>query len=187
VKNGRATYDDIVALPEGKNGEIIDGELFVSPRPAPQHAQACSRILGDINGLDGPPGGRGGGGWRILFEPELHFGEDVLVPDLAAWKWERMPRLPKTPAFELAPDWVCEIVSPSSGKLDRVKKLPVYARVAVAHAWIVDPLQRTLEVFRLENRRWTLLAAHCNDDKVHAEPFEALELDLSRWWAEVED
>src|SRR5689334_21312184 len=118
VKNGRATYDDILALPEGKNGEIIDGELFVSPRPALPQAHACSGIFSDINSLHGPPGGGGRrGGWRILVEPELHFGENVLIPDLGAWKWERMPKLPKTAACELAPDWICEIFSPSSSKL----------------------------------------------------------------------
>jgi Uma2 family endonuclease len=188
MRNGRATYDDILALPEGKNGEIIDGELFVSPRPAPPHAEACTGILTSVGSLHGPPGGGGrGGGWRILVEPELHFGEDVLIPDLAAWRWERMPKLPSTAAFELAPDWICEIVSPRSGKLDRVKKLPVYARVGVGHAWIVDPLQRTLEVFRLENQRWAQISAHADDEKVRPEPFDVLELEIARWWAEVEE
>jgi Uma2 family endonuclease len=187
VKNGRATYDDILALPEGVNGEIIDGELFVSPRPAPPHADACAEIMTEIGVLRGPPGGGRTGGWRILVEPELHLGEDVLVPDLAAWRLERMPKLPATAAFELVPDWICEIVSPSSGRLDRVKKMRVYARVGVANAWLVDPLQRTLELYSLEAGRWTQTSAHSDDEKVRDSPFEAVELELARWWAEVED
>jgi Uma2 family endonuclease len=178
-----ATYADLEALPEHVLGELIAGELHVSPRPAAPHTVAASRLGG---GLSGPfDEGRGGpGGWIILYEPELHLGEDVLVPDLAGWRRERMPRPPRTAAFTLAPDWVCEVLSPSTAALDRGIKLPVYGREGVRHVWLMDPEARTLEVFRLEWSRYVLLVTHTGLARVRAEPFEALELDLSFLWGE---
>jgi Uma2 family endonuclease len=178
-----ATYTDLEALPEHVVGELIAGELHVSPRPAAPHTVAASRLGG---GLSGPfDEGRGGpGGWIILDEPELHFGEDVLVPDLAGWRRERMPRPPRTAAFTLAPDWVCEVLSPSTAALDRGMKLPVYGREGVRHVWLMDPEARTLEVFRLEGSRYVLLVTHTGLARIRAEPFEALELDLSFLWGE---
>lgn len=127
--------------------------------------------------------GRGGpGGWWILDEPELHLGANVLVPDLAGWRRERMPTVPDTAWFELAPDWICEVVSPSTGRLDRTAKMPVYAHASVASAWLVDPLQRTLEVFALRDRHWVLIAAHAENERVRAEPFAAVELELGALW-----
>ena len=181
-----ATFRDLIALPDSVVGEIIDGELFASPRPASPHAQAASilgtDVIGPFSRKPGDPAGPGG--WCILYEPELHWVEDVLVPDFAGWRRERMPTIPDVPYFELAPDWVCEILSPATARLDRVKKLALYARARVGHAWLVDPLARTLEVLRLEGDRWLLLASFADDAKVRAEPFEAVELDLSRWWLE---
>ena len=179
----RATYDDVLQVPPHRVAEIVDGDLHVSPRPASRHALAAS-VLGSALG---PPfhHGRGGpGGWWILFEPELHFGEDVLVPDLAGWRRERMPEFPDTAAFTLAPDWVCEIVSSSTERLDRAKKMPVYARENVLHLWLVNPVARTLEVYRLAEGRWLLLATHEGAARVRPEPFHAVELDLGPLWGE---
>jgi Uma2 family endonuclease len=149
-----ATYQDIIDLPEHQVG-------------TPFHR------------------GRGGpGGWWIVDEPELHFGQNVLVPDLAGWRRERMPQMPDAPYFELAPDWVCEVLSPSTAKLDVVLKLPRYARAGVKHAWIVDPMNRLLEVFRQEHEQWVLVSTFGGDDKVRAEPFEAVELELAELWLE---
>jgi len=178
-----ATYDDLARLPDNLVAEIVNGELHASPRPAPPHARAGS-IVG---GLIVPPfdQGRGGpGGWWILYEPELHLVGDVLVPDWAGWRRSRMPHLPATAYFPLAPDWVCEIVSPSTSSLDRVQKLSIYARERVAHAWLIDPLARTLEVLRLENARWTILATHEGRDVVRAEPFTEIELELPALWTD---
>lgn len=163
--------------------EIVDGELFASPRRAPRHAVAASALGGDLH----PPfqQGRGGpGGWWILDEPELHFGEDVLVPDLAGWTRERLPGMPQEAYFTLAPDWVCEVISPHNERHDRARKMPVYAREGVRHAWVVDPLEQSLEVLRLEAGRWILLATHRGDEIVRAEPFLAIEVDLLDLWGE---
>jgi Uma2 family endonuclease len=176
-----ATYADLEALPANKVGELIAGELYVSPRPAGPHPVTAS-VLGME--LGGPFHlGRGGpGGWWLLDEPELHLGEDVLVPDLAGWRRERMPEPPRTAAFTLAPDWVCEVLSPSTAALDRSAKLAVYARAEVRHVWLVDPELRTLEVLRLEGGRYFLLGTHTGTARVRAEPFEVWELALALLW-----
>src|ERR671910_2136553 len=169
----RATYDDLLQVPPHRVAEIVDGDLHVSPRPASRHALAASVLLGEL----GPPfhHGRGGpGGWWILFEPELHLGDDVLVPDLAGWRRERMPEFPDTAFFTVTPDWVCEVVSPGTERLDRAKKVPVYAREGAAHLWLVNPLARTLEVYRLAEGRWLLLATREGAARVRAEPFDAV-------------
>lgn len=131
--------------------------------------------------------GRGGpGGWVILDEPELHLAEDVLVPDLAGWRRERLPVLTDDePFFTLAPDWVCEVLSRTTSKTDRSEKLPIYARERVPFAWLVDPIDRMLEVLRLENGRWSIVAVHRDDARVRAEPFDAIELELGALWADV--
>ncbi len=177
-----ATYADIEALPEHMVGEIVNGELVVSPRPALRHARSTSRLgmgLGPFDqGTDGP------GGWIILFEPELHFDDQnhVLVPDLAGWRRERMPELPDTAATSLAPDWVCEVLSPSTEADDRAGKMPVYAKQEVGHIWLLDPILETLEVFRLTDVGWHLVVTHRGSEKVRAEPFDAVELDLGALW-----
>src|SRR5437899_1722623 len=148
----RVTYDDLLQVPPHRVAEIVDGDLHVSPRPASRHALAASVLWGDL----GPPfhHGRGGpGGWWLLFEPELHLGEDVLVPDLAGWRRERMATLRNVAAFTQAPDWVGEVVSPATAAIDRGRKLHIYAREGVDNLWLVDPLARTLEVYRLESGR----------------------------------
>lgn len=180
----RASYQDLFDLPDNVVGEIIEGELYTSPRPASPHARAMAAITSDLFGtFDGPPDDRGAvGGWWILSEPELHLGADVLVPDLAGWKREHMPQMQPVAYFQLAPDWVCEVSSPSTAALDRNHKLRVYAREDIPHCWIVDPLAKTLEIFRLAAGVWTLVAEHAGNARVRADPFGAVELELSRWW-----
>jgi Uma2 family endonuclease len=180
-----ATYADLEALPEDVIGQIVGGELYASPRPAAPHQLTVSSMGMDLGGPFHK--GRGGpGGWWILHEAELHLGGDVVVPDLAGWRRERMPSVPLTPAIELPPDWLCEVISPSTAVLDRGPKLRLYARVGVRHVWFVDPLAQSLEILRLTDGLWTLVAVHGRMDKVHAEPFEAVELDLAGWWASPE-
>lgn len=177
----RATYDDLLNVPDHLVAELIDGELHVSPRPAPRQADTKSGLIGVLrNPFDR---GRGGpGGWRVLAEPELHLAEDVVVPDLAGWRRERLPGLPEEAYFSLVPDWICEVISPSIASVDRVKKLAIYARVQVGHAWLADPIARTLEVLRLEQGRWSIVGTYADLDVIRAEPFDAIELDLSLLW-----
>jgi Uma2 family endonuclease len=179
-----ATYDDLVKVPDLMVAEIVDGELHASPRPAPRHALAGSAI----GILIGPPYhmGRGGpGGWWILPEPELHLHSDVLVPDVAGWRRASLPRLPETAFFGLAPDWVCEILSPSTATLDRRHKLAIYAREQVAYAWLIDPAARTLEVLQLDGTRWTILGTHAGEETVRAEPFSEIKIELELLWADT--
>jgi len=176
-----ASYEDLLALPEHVVGEIIDGELIVSPRPAPRHAVASS-MLGAELALPFQRGRGGPGGWWILDEPELHFDPDVLVPDLAGWRRERLPELPEKAWFELAPDWVCEVLSPSTAIIDRTRKLRIYTRNRVAWVWFVDPSARTLEALRLEGTSWMVALTAGGDEKVRVPPFDAIELELDALW-----
>jgi Uma2 family endonuclease len=163
--------------------EILDGELVVSPRPASPHAHAETIMAGDLSPFDRPPGDpKGPGGWWLLVEPELHLGPDVLVPDLAAWRRDRMPALPNVVGFTQAPDWICEVLSPSTGRYDRGRKMRIYAREGVTHLWIVEPIARTIEVYRLEGDRWVVAATHGGEDPARLEPFAAVELEVARWW-----
>jgi Uma2 family endonuclease len=184
----RALYEEIERLPENQVGEIVGGELFVSPRPAMPHALATSAIGSDLFGrFNGPPGGEESpGGWWILDEPELHLGDDVLVPDLAGWRRERLPVLSDAPHPPIAPDWVCEVLSRSTAHLDRTRKMWVYAREGVGHLWMVDPHLHTLEVYRLEAGAWVVAGTHGGDEQARAEPFQAVRVDLARWWIGAE-
>jgi Uma2 family endonuclease len=177
----RATYQDLLKVPDHFVAEIVDGELYATPRPASPHARAVWAIGQDLGPFDGQPKG-GPGGWWILFEPELHLGEEVLVPDLAGWRRERMPAIPNVAYFDLAPDWVCEVVSPTTDRLDRAGKMPVYARERVGYLWLVDPILRTLEAYRLDASRWVVASTHGGADVIRAEPFDAIEIGLSQWW-----
>lgn len=180
----KATLEDVDAVPPHQIAEIINGTLYAQARPRSRHARSASR-LGAV--LDGPfdRGSGGPGGWVILDEPEFHLGvdPDVLVPDLAGWRRERMPEMPDVAAFTLAPDWVCEVLSPSTADLDRAEKVPIYAHERVGHVWLVDPLLRTLEVLRLDGPTYRVVIAVRGETRVRAEPFEALELELALLWA----
>ena len=178
-----ATYEDILALPEHLVGEILDGELFAFPRPSPRHALAASGLgTAVFDRFSKPGGGDSEGGWWILDGPELHLGADILVPDIAGWRREKMASLPEKAFFELAPDWTCEVLSPATEAIDRGRKMEVYAREGVSNLWLVNPSHRTLESYRLVASRWTLLATFVGDRTVQAEPFAVVSLDMSRWW-----
>lgn len=177
----KASYEDLYRIPENKIGEIIDGQLVVTPRPSGRHSNAASILGGEII----PPFrlGRGGpGGWIILFEHEIMLGENLLVPDFSGWKKERFPAWPQESWISVAPDWVCEILSPSTARADKVLKMPIYAQYQVHYLWLVDPMARTLDAFRLESGNWVLLASFAENDKVRIEPFEEIELALENLW-----
>ena len=179
----RATYEDVLNAPENRVAEILDGELFLSPRPALRHAGAQAAIHGKLwSRFD--DGERGPGGWVVVTEPELHFGTAIVVPDVAAWRRERLASLPDRPWLDLAPDWVCEVLSPSTERIDRGRKLRTYAEAGVKHAWFVNPVERTLEVLKLRDGAWTIVAVCSDSDTARIEPFEAIELELGRLWPE---
>ncbi len=184
--NRPARYADLHDLPENVVGEIIGGELVTHPRPAPRHARSASTL----GALVTPPfdlGSGGPGGWIILDEPELHLGEDILVPDLAGWRRERMAELPGTTWFEVVPDWVCEVISPGTARTDRLLKLPRYARYGVAHCWLVDPGTRTVEALaNQDGEHWTIVGTAVEADEAALPPFDAVALDFGLLWADVE-
>lgn len=178
----RATYEDVLNAPERMVAELIDGELHLRPRPRFRHARSASR-LGIILGPPFDRGVNGPGGWILLVEPELHLAEDVLVPDLAGWRRETMPEMPDAAFATLRPDWVCEVLSPSTERIDRADKVPVYAREGVAHVWLVDPEIRTLEVLQLDGRTYRLLGTWRDDAVCRVPPFESVDLPLSELWS----
>ena len=177
----RATYQDVLDAPAHRVAEIVDGTLYTRPRPAMPHALASSALQSDLSNTF--QFGRGGpGGWWIIFEPELHLGEDILVPDLAGWHRKRMPDYPDTAYVTLAPDWVCEVLSASTRRLDLQEKRPVYAREGVGHLWLVDPADRTLEAFELHDGQWLLIGSAKDNDPTSIRPFDAITFSLGDLW-----
>jgi len=178
-------YEAYLRVPAHQHAEIVNGTLYVMSRPAPRHANAASMLGVEIGGPFHR--GRGGpGGWWILDKPELQLvPKEPVIPDLAGWRVERMPQLPDTACFTLVPDWVCEVLSRSTERLDRDEKLPCYARHGVRHVWLLDPVDKRLEVYSLdaESRRWREVRIHQGDTAVRAEPFDAIELDLAALWS----
>lgn len=174
-----ATYEDVINVPENVVAELIDGTLYSGPRPPPRHMRASTMLINELVATFD----RGLGGWLLLYSPELHLGRQVLVPDLAGWRRERMPEMPDATGVTLAPDWLCEVLSPSTASVDRSVKLPKYAAHGVAWVWFLDPLEKTLEILRLDGRTYRVVGSHSGDGAVRAEPFDAIELELSALWS----
>lgn len=180
-----ATYADVLAAPREQVAQVIDGELHLYPRPARRHTRSASALLTHLGmAADFGRDGEGGDG-IILTEPELHFGDDVLVPDLAGWRVQRFPGDVEDddPYFTVPPDWVCEVLSAITARVDRVLKLPIYARENVRHVWLVDPRDRFIEVFRRNTTAYELVGTWGGDQGPFAlEPFEAVRLPASAFW-----
>jgi Uma2 family endonuclease len=177
----QANYEDVLRAPDHLVAEVLSGDLYSSPRPAGPHAEAASVLGMDLGGPFHR--GRGGpGGWIILDEPELHLARDILVLELAGWLRTRLPAVPPTPFLELAPDWACEVMSPGGERIDRERKLPIYAREHVSHVWLVDPLERMVEVLRLDGDGYRLVVTRGGTDRVRLEPFGAIEIELEALW-----
>ena len=178
----KATYEDLYSIPENVTGEIINGELIVTPRPSRKHVRAAIVLAGKIvSPYDFGEGG-GPGGWIFLIEPEVGLGEHTMVPDLAGWRRERFPIEEDHNWISAAPDWVCEILSPSTFRNGKVKKMPIYARHGVGHIGLIDPVVMTMDAFRLESGKWVLLESFTENDKVRAEPFHEIEISLGDLW-----
>ncbi len=177
-----AKYEDLLKVPDHLIAEIIAGELITSPRPSAEHCHASSNLGIEIGGpFDRGKGGPGG--WWILDEPEIHLQRDILVPDLAGWRLDVHPGIKgKRNYHTIPPHWICEVLSPSTAGIDRVKKLPIYAREKVDHAWLIHPIEKTLEVYQRNESRWTLLNSFAGDERIRAAPFDAIEIDLGSLW-----
>ena len=183
AESKRGLYRELLDLHENMAGEIINGELYSQPRPSPKRSMAFSSLGYEL--VSPFQKGRGGpGGWWILYEPEIHLGRQVLVPDIAGWKKDRLPHLPETAWFELVPYWACEILSPSTARKDLVIKLPVYAEHGVSHVWLIDPALKTIETYQLEDRFWKLIGAFSENDVVSIAPFEEIAIELEVLWVE---
>lgn len=184
-KRKRATYEDVLRAPPEMTAEVLDGELILMPRPARAHLRSASGLGAFLFGAF-QVGSGGPGGWTILYEPELHLGPepDIVVPDLGGWRLGRLvDREDVDEAFiTVVPDWVCEILSPGTLRIDRMKKMPIYAREKVGHVWLVDPRERTVEVFRHEGSGYALVGTFGGDDAVRAEPFDAAEIPPAFLW-----
>lgn len=176
------TYADLLAAPEGMVAELVGGALHLHPRPAARHARASFKMAARLddpyeNGVGGP------GGWFFAIEPELHLGEDVVVPDLAGWRRDRMGEFPDAPFIDLAPDWVCEIPSPGTRRFDLTVKRALYGASGVGQLWLVDPQAGTLEAFALREGGWRLVGALGGEDEVRLPPFEATGFPLAALWS----
>ena len=176
-------YDQLLALPENQTGEILNGQLHTQPRPAGPHGRAESALESDLfqkfdRGHGGP------GGWWILIEPEIHFIRDieVTVPDIAGWQRKRMPEIPRDHRFEVIPDWICEIVSPSTESKDRQIKMPLYAHYGVNHLWLVDPIKKTLEGYQCNGGEWTIIGSYRGQEEARVAPFDAVSIELKDLW-----
>lgn len=176
-----ATYADLEAVPPHLVAEIIYGALVTHPWPSPRIGAtkvALAATLGPTYQCEKP----GLGGWIFMGSMELRLGADVVVPDLAGWRRERLPSLPDTAYFETPPDWVCEILSDATERYDRDTKRKVYANAGVEYLWLLDPRSRLLESFQLVAGRWMLLATFAGNDEVRAVPFDAIAFPLGQLW-----
>lgn len=181
----RATYEDVLAAPPETTAQVIDGELHLHPRPALRHARSASALGAKLLSVFDEGEGRSGGEWVILYEPELHLGADILVPDLAGWRVARFPGGDDTdePYLTVSPDWVCEVLSASTARTDRIRKVPAYAREGVPFVWLVDPRDRTIEVLRLRDGSYQLVGSWGGDEGPFSlEPFDAVPLPASAFW-----
>ena len=180
----RATYQDVLDAPAHQVAELVAGELHLSPRPAGPATAVASTLGGELHapfhrGHGGP------GGWLILDEPELHFGDEIVVPDLAGWRRARLALVPDAAFITVAPDWICEVLSLSTERFDRAEKMPLFASVGITYAWLIHPRRRTLEAFRLHDGKWLSIGVYKDSDRARIEPFDAIELDLAVLWADV--
>ena len=177
-----ATYDDLAALPEDVKAEVVRGALEVSPAPLPRHARV-QRTLGRVVGgaFDDDDGEGGPGGWWILPEVDVRLTRhDIVRPDVAGWRRERLPDPGDLRPIDVVPDGICEITSPSNARRDRVDKARLYLEAGVPFYWIVDPETRVLEALVRDGARWVEAGRFSDGDVVRLAPFEAIEIKITR-------
>lgn len=178
-----ATYQDVLDAPEHMIAQVLDGELILMPRPSRAHTRAAFGVGSFLFsafevGVNGP------GGWTILNKAELHLGADILVPDLGGWRQRRLVDREDLdePFITVVPDWVCEVLSKETSRIDRMRKMPIYAREKVSHVWLVDPLEQTIEVFRFANQGYQLVGTYDGAEGLVAEPFESVTIPPAYLW-----
>jgi Uma2 family endonuclease len=177
-----ATYADIEALPEGKVGELIEGDLYVFRRPRVRHARAISRLFQQLGPAEDDDSKNG---WVILFEVEIWLDKKhttLLVPDLAGWRRDRMPEVPDVQTLDLSPDWVCEGLSPSTAHHDKGRKREIYAKNRIGHLWYADPKLKTLEILTLDRSSYRVTQYAGGNERGVFAPFTH-EIDLSKLWS----
>lgn len=179
--NKQASYQDIIDLPENMVGEIIHGRLEMRPKSATRYALASSSLSAELVSSF-QQGQDGAGGWWIIDEPVCHLDSHVLVPDLVGWRRQRMPALPKTACFKTPPDWICEILSPTTTRIDRIVKMPIYAELGINYLWLIDPVLRTLEAYELHDGHWLLTGAHADNESIAIAPFAEHTFSLTDLW-----
>jgi Uma2 family endonuclease len=178
----KATYEALLALPEHTRAEVVDGVVELSPSPSPEHGRA-QRTLGHLIGgpFDDDDDRGGPGGWWIIPEIDVRLGvHDIVRPDLAGWRRQRLPDPWGKRPIEVVPDWICEVISPNKPAHDRVTKRRLYARHGVPFYWLLDPLARTLEALRLDDGVWMELGVWGEGDLARIDPFAAVELEVGR-------
>lgn len=177
-----ASYADLRALPDGVKGEVLGGDIVTEPAPLPQHSNAqgaarslLGRPLHDDDGRGGP------GGWWIFVEVDVALGpHDIVRPDISGWRRERLVRPGKVRPIDVVPDWVCEVVSPSSAARDRVTKRNLYARCGIPFYWLIDPEARVLEALALRDGVWVETGVFDESATARIAPFEVVELEVGR-------
>ena len=178
---GPATYADLEAVSPHLVAEIIDGELMTHPRPSPRHGGTANALGHELTGPF-QKGNGGPGGWVFFVEPEIKFGGDILVPDIAGWRRERLSAYPERNYFEIAPDWLCEVLSGSTEKRDRTLKMRIYGTAGIPHIWLIDPRLQILEAFQNDGGRWKKIGDWNSADEVRAPPFDAISFSLADLW-----
>ena len=168
-----ATYADLEAVPPHLVAEIIDGTLYTQSRPVRRHGIAAGALSSELR-TPFQKGRGGSGGWLFIDEPELHFGIQVVVPDIAGWRMERATFDQYSAQTTVAPDWVCEVLSPSTARFDRGRKGKIYALAGIKHYWILDPQNKTLEAFALFDDDWRAIGVSASGDAVSFAPFESI-------------
>lgn len=174
------TYEDLLAIPEEVRAELLAGEIVAQPSGLPKHGRvqlAMGRfIAGPFDGdVDGPDG------WWILQEIDIRFTRhDVTRPDLAGWRRSRLVDPEDVRPIDVVPDWICEVLSPSNARHDRVFKARLYAEHGVPYYWLIDPAERTLEAYVLRDSQWLRAGAWDDTEVARVPPFEAIELPVGR-------
>ena len=174
------TVDEWLREPAEKRYELIDGDLIEKAAPDFSHGSAQAGLIAHLHPwFHQRDGGDRPGGWWIASEVDVVLDDNGFRPDIAGWRRERVPEMPKTRPVRVRPDWICEIVSESNATTDTIKKLRRYHQAGVPHYWLLDPATRTLAVYRHAAEGYQSVLVAEAGETARAEPFEAIELRIA--------